>query len=74
MHPSFEDRPGVPDRVFTQVSPELGDHLVDSWVARTWRGMAPEVLHLHHLSPAAGGLRRAWPRTPRWSPTSTAPT
>ena len=31
FHPSFEDRPGVPDRVFAAVSPELGDHLAAFW-------------------------------------------
>ena len=63
MHPSFEDREGVPDRVFSEVSPELGDHLVDRW-ARLVADMRPEVLHLHHLSPLQEAFRRAAPGVP----------
>lgn len=63
MHPSFEDRDGVPDRVFTKVSPELGDHLVDAW-ARHVEGVRSEVFHLHHLSPLQEAFARAAPDTP----------
>jgi D-inositol-3-phosphate glycosyltransferase len=63
MHPSFEDRPDVPDRVFSQVSPELGDHLVDSW-AHHVAGMQPEVLHLHHVSPLQEAFGRVAPDAP----------
>jgi glycosyltransferase involved in cell wall biosynthesis len=63
MHPSFEDRPDVPDRVFSEVSPELGDHLVDAW-ARHAEGIGPEMLHLHHLSPLQEAFARVAPETP----------
>ena len=33
MHPSYEERPGVPDRVFTAVAPHLADHLASAWGA-----------------------------------------
>ena len=52
MHPSYEDRSRVPDRIFTAVSPELAAHL-----ARAWEPLldaaaaAAEFLHLHHLTP-----------------------
>jgi glycosyltransferase involved in cell wall biosynthesis len=53
MHPSFEDRPGAPDRVFASLAPELGDHLADAWKVVFRRAFAdpPGVLHLHHLTP-----------------------
>ena len=63
LHPSFEDRPGVPDRVFSEVSPALGDHIVDAW-ARHVSDMRPEVLHLHHLSPLQEAFERTAPGTP----------
>ena len=53
----------MPDRVFSQVSPELGDHLVDAW-ARHVAGMQPEVLHLHHLTPLQEAFARAAPGAP----------
>ena len=62
MHPSFERRAGVPDRVFTDVSPELGDHLVDSWAGFV-ADLRPEVAHLHHLSPLQEAFARAAPET-----------
>jgi glycosyltransferase involved in cell wall biosynthesis len=63
MHPSFEDREGVPDRVFAAVTPELGDHLVDAW-ARFVEDMRPEVLHLHHVSPLQEAFHRVAPDVP----------
>jgi len=63
MHPSFEDRPGVPDRVFPAVSPELGNHLADAW-ARFLEDTTPEVLHLHHVSPLQEAFGRVAPDVP----------
>ncbi|MDQ3549701.1 MAG: hypothetical protein M3439_12885, partial [Chloroflexota bacterium] len=31
LHPSYEDRPGAPDRILTAVSPHLAEHLVTAW-------------------------------------------
>lgn len=66
LHPSFEDRAGVPDRMFATVSPELGDHIVAAWkvfIEGDERG-APEMLHLHHLSPLQEAFAAAHPGTP----------
>lgn len=66
MHPSFEDRPDVPDRLLAAVSPELGDHLVGAW-ARFLEGAldgTPSLLHLHHLSPLQEAFARVAPGAP----------
>jgi glycosyltransferase involved in cell wall biosynthesis len=66
MHPSYEDRPGVPDRVFPSVSPALGDHLTAFWerfAGQAWDG-DPGALHLHHLTPIHDAVRRRWPDRP----------
>ena len=41
MHPSFEDRAGVPDRLFAAVSPELGDGLTAAWAKLLERSGLP---------------------------------
>ncbi len=53
MHPSFEDRPNVPDRLFGAVEPRLGEHLATAWepLLSAAAGQEPELLHLHHLTP-----------------------
>src|SRR5919108_926321 len=66
MHPSYEDRPGVPDRIFASLSPELGDHLTSFWartVAETWTDAIP-VFHLHHLTPIHEAVMRRYPGRP----------
>ncbi|MCA1680025.1 MAG: glycosyltransferase family 4 protein [Actinobacteria bacterium] len=66
MHPSFEDRPDVPDRLFAAVSPELGDGLSAAWTELIERSglAAPEVLHLHHLTPLQEAFSGRFPDTP----------
>jgi len=66
MHPSFEDRPDVPDRIFGAVEPRLGEHLATTWEAllTATAGHEPEVLHLHHLTPIHEAASRRLPRTP----------
>nr|MBA2630453.1 hypothetical protein [Thermoleophilaceae bacterium] len=50
FHPSFEDRPGAPDRVFASLGETAYERQVQTW----WRhldaaGAADaDVLHLHH--------------------------
>ena len=66
MHPSYEDRPAVPDRVFAAVAPELGAHLTSAW-ADLLAGTAaepPDVLHLHHLTPIHEAAARVLPGLP----------
>ncbi|MCJ7438897.1 MAG: hypothetical protein MUP97_14190, partial [Acidimicrobiia bacterium] len=52
MHPSYEDRAGVPDVVFASVPPELAEHLSAAWDAplRAAGADHADVLHLHHLT------------------------
>ncbi len=50
MHPSFEDRPGVPDRVFASLSQAEYDHQVTAWSSLLGRVGPPDVYHVHHLT------------------------
>src|SRR5260370_18437309 len=53
LHPSYEDRPGAPDRVFATVDDPTYEHLVASW-AQVLRqaGSAPaDIPHPHHPTP-----------------------
>jgi glycosyltransferase involved in cell wall biosynthesis len=54
MHPSFESRPGVPDRAFPWVSPAQGARMAAAWAALLAGSEAivnARLLHLHHLTP-----------------------
>src|SRR5258708_12165401 len=53
LHPSYEDRPGAPDRVFATVDDPTYEHLVASWarVLRHTGSATADILHLHHLPP-----------------------
>ena len=53
LHPSYEDRPGAPDRIFASVDDETYEHLVSAWMAalRDAGAERADVLHLHHLTP-----------------------
>jgi glycosyltransferase involved in cell wall biosynthesis len=54
MQPSYERREGVPDRSFTQVSPEQGTRIVAAWSGLIDSSPAlrrARVLHLHHVTP-----------------------
>jgi glycosyltransferase involved in cell wall biosynthesis len=66
MHPSFEDRQGVPDTVFSAVAPEAGDRLVAAWervLSDAWPA-PPAVAHLHHLTPMHEAVARRFPHVP----------
>src|SRR4051812_13076054 len=67
MHPSFEDRPGAPDRVFAKVDDEAYEHLVTTWQkALTEAGAADaDLLHLNHLTPMHEAAQRSFPDVPR---------
>lgn len=66
LHPSFEDRDGVPDRVFTAVSPAQIEHAIDSWAEHFLKSGFPEcdVLHIHHASFLQLAARKAAPDVP----------
>ena len=64
--PSYEDRPGAPDRVFAAVDDGAYERLVAAWIdvlARAGAGAA-DVLHLHHLTPANEAAGRSFPSVP----------
>jgi len=66
MHPSYEDRPGVPDVVFASVAPELAGHLSAAWEEplRAAGADHADVFHLHHLTPQLDAVQRHWPDVP----------
>ena len=66
MHPSFEDRPGAPDRVFANVDDDTYEHLVEAWIGHLERAGAADadLLHLHHLTPLNEAAARAFPDKP----------
>ena len=67
MHPSYEEREGVPDRSFPRVSPEQGERMVAAW-ARLIAGSAAlrraQVFHLHHLTPIHEAAAAVMPGVP----------
>ena len=50
MHPSFEDRPAVPDRVFGSLDDAEYRHQVEAWRSMLARVGAPDLYHVHHLT------------------------
>jgi glycosyltransferase involved in cell wall biosynthesis len=67
FQPSYEDRPGAPDRVFARVGDADYERLVAVWERRLAEAGAAEadVLHLHHLTPIHEAAERAFPHVPR---------
>jgi D-inositol-3-phosphate glycosyltransferase len=67
MHPSYEDRAGVPDRSFPWVSPTQGGRMTAAW-ARLMAGSEAisqsRLLHLHHLTPMHDAAHRVLPGVP----------
>ena len=67
FHPSYEDRPGAPDRVLAALDDDVYAHLVEEWSRIL---LAPgvlddvEVAHLHHLTPVHEALARVRPDLP----------
>ena len=67
MQPSFEARPGVPDRAFPWVSPEQGERMAAAWASLLTASDAlarAHLLHLHHLTPMHDAASRALPGVP----------
>ena len=67
FHPSYEDRPGAPDRVFARVDDLTYERLVAAWAERLDAAGAAgcEVLHLHHLTPINEAAERDFGDVPR---------
>ena len=66
LHPSFEDRPGAPDRVFASLDDAASERQVDAWAAALDAAGAgdADVLHLHHLTPLDAAAARVAPGVP----------
>ena len=50
FHPSFEDRPGVPDRVFASLDDIAYQRQVAVWQSLLERVGLPDLYHIHHLT------------------------
>src|SRR4051794_20913005 len=66
FQPSYEDRPGAPDRVFATVDDDAYERMVEVWADALNRAGAAraELLHLHHLTPMNEAALRAFPAVP----------
>lgn len=53
LSPSYEDKVGVPDKVFYKVSKKDYKNLVEAWrkvFKKASEGFRPDIVHLHHLN------------------------
>jgi len=67
LHPSYEDRAGVADRVITALTAAQHAHAVAAWTEHlsAFRAFVDaEVLHIHHLSALQLAARAAAPSAP----------
>jgi glycosyltransferase involved in cell wall biosynthesis len=66
MHPSYEDRPGAPDRVFASLDDDEYERQVVSWcrALQSVDAASADVLHLHHLTPLNEAAARVAPDVP----------
>jgi glycosyltransferase involved in cell wall biosynthesis len=66
MHASYEDKPGVPDRIFVDLDDAAFARQVHSWtqLMAEHTVTAPSVVHLHHLTPIHEAVRALWPGVP----------
>ena len=66
IHPSYEDRPGAPDRVFAALDDLDYERQVRTWSRELERVQAAraDVLHLHHLTPLNEAAARVAPGVP----------
>ena len=67
FQPSYEDRPGAPDKVFAAVGDDEYERLVEAWERQLEAAGAADadVLHLHHLTPINEAAERAFGDVPR---------
>lgn len=66
LQPSFEDRPGAPDRAFATLDDDAYELQVATWARELAAAGAAEadVLHLHHLTPLHEAASRVAPGVP----------
>lgn len=66
LHPSYEDRPGAPDRVFATLDDDAHERQVRGWERALRRAGAAhaDLLHLHHLTPLHEAAARVAPDVP----------
>jgi glycosyltransferase involved in cell wall biosynthesis len=66
MHPSYEDRPGAPDRVFASLDDDEYERQVVAWcrALQSVGAAKADVLHLHHLTPIHEAAHRVAPGVP----------
>jgi glycosyltransferase involved in cell wall biosynthesis len=66
MHPSYEDRPGAPDRVFASLTDDEYERQVVAWcrALQSVDAASADVLHLHHLTPLNEAATRVAPGVP----------
>ncbi|MDA0174011.1 glycosyltransferase family 4 protein [Solirubrobacter taibaiensis] len=66
LHPSYEDRPGAPDRFFGLLDADDAEEQVTAWTRALQSAGAAhaDVLHLHHLTPLYEAAKRAAPGVP----------
>jgi glycosyltransferase involved in cell wall biosynthesis len=66
MHPSYEDRPGAPDRVFASLDDDEYERQVVGWcrALQSVDAASADVLHLHHLTPLNEAAARVAPDVP----------
>jgi glycosyltransferase involved in cell wall biosynthesis len=66
MHPSYEDRPDAPDRVFAALDDDAYQEHAAAWARALEEAGATEadILHLHHLTPIHEAAARVAPRVP----------
>jgi glycosyltransferase involved in cell wall biosynthesis len=66
MHPSYEDRPDAPDRVFAALDDRAYEEHVEAWCRALEAAHAADadVLHLHHLTPIHEAAARVAPDVP----------
>jgi glycosyltransferase involved in cell wall biosynthesis len=66
LHPSFEDRPGAPDRVFAALDDRIYERHVSAWAQEldAVGAQRADVLHLHHLTPVNAAATRVAPGVP----------
>ncbi len=66
LHPSYEDRPGAPDRVFASLGDDVYEHQVEAWceILDGAGARSADLLHLHHLTPLNEAAARVAPDVP----------